>query len=209
MRVCQCASLGHAAALKELRTATGPQPDPETSAAIQVAGVSEAVLRLTGDTFAQFKGDYRKMSQPERFGILSQLQLRIAAIYAVQNEDLQRQRRQDALEKRHQQIEQNKALTPLQSLGIQNRPRQPRRSQQASTQNTPQSQAQPEQISQQDRQMAPQRGQYSLPPHRTELQFPVPGFDMDEYQPPHPGPPRRIRGHRPTQTNGTTAQDSD
>lgn len=83
----------------------GPQPDPDTSAAMQVAGVSNAVLRLTGDTFHQFKTEYRKMIQQERMGILSQLQLRIAAIYAVQNEELQRTQRQEALEKRHQQIE--------------------------------------------------------------------------------------------------------
>ncbi|RBA17363.1 hypothetical protein FPRO05_02087 [Fusarium proliferatum] len=36
----------------------GPQPDQETQAAIQVAGVSNAVLRLTGETFHQFKSDH-------------------------------------------------------------------------------------------------------------------------------------------------------
>ena len=94
---------------------SGPQPDAETSAALQVAGVSNEVLRLTGDTFSQFKVDYRKMSQPERFGILSQLQLRIAAIYAVQNEDMQRQRRADAQQKRHQEIEAHRLSRQLEA----------------------------------------------------------------------------------------------
>lgn len=40
--------------------------------------------------------------------MLAQMQLRIAAIYAVQNEDLQRQRRQEAQDKRHQGIELSK-----------------------------------------------------------------------------------------------------
>ncbi|KAF4594865.1 Transcription factor, FAR1-related protein [Ophiocordyceps camponoti-floridani] len=86
----------------------GPRPDDETAVALQVAGVSDAVLRLSGDTFHRFKGEYRKMSQPERLGILAQMQLRIAAIYAVQNEDMQRQKRQDAQDKRHREIEENK-----------------------------------------------------------------------------------------------------
>ncbi len=85
-----------------------PSLDPETSAAIQVAGVSEAALRLTGDTFNKFKGEYRKLSGPDRMQVLSTLQLRIAAIYAVQNEDMQRQRRQDAQDRRHRDIESNK-----------------------------------------------------------------------------------------------------
>ncbi|RCI14629.1 hypothetical protein L249_6974 [Ophiocordyceps polyrhachis-furcata BCC 54312] len=86
----------------------GPKPDDETAMALQVAGVSDNVLRLSGDTFHRFKGEYRKMSQPERLGILAQMQLRIAAIYAVQNEDMQRQKRQEAQDKRHRDIEENK-----------------------------------------------------------------------------------------------------
>ncbi|RDA83925.1 hypothetical protein CP532_3652 [Ophiocordyceps camponoti-leonardi (nom. inval.)] len=86
----------------------GPKPDDETAMALQVAGVSDNVLRLSGDTFHRFKGEYRKMSQPERLGILAQMQLRIAAIYAVQNEDMQRQKRQEAQDKRHREIEENK-----------------------------------------------------------------------------------------------------
>ncbi|UNI17139.1 hypothetical protein JDV02_003515 [Purpureocillium takamizusanense] len=86
----------------------GPQPDPETAAAFQVAGVSDSLLRLSGDTFHKFKNDYRKMSQPDRIGMLAQLQLRIAAIYALQNEDLQRQKRQEAQDRRHQEIEENR-----------------------------------------------------------------------------------------------------
>ncbi|KAJ6445132.1 transcription factor, FAR1-related protein [Purpureocillium lavendulum] len=89
-------------------TPDGPQPDPETAAALQVAGVSDSLLRLSGDTFHKFKNDYRKMSQPDRIGMLAQLQLRIAAIYALQNEDLQRQQRQEARDRRHQEVEDNR-----------------------------------------------------------------------------------------------------
>ncbi|ODA77768.1 hypothetical protein RJ55_06370 [Drechmeria coniospora] len=89
----------------ELEDEDGPPPDAESQAALQVAGVSDAVLRLSGDTFHRFKNEYRKMSQPERMGILAQMQLRIAAIYAIQNEEVQRQRRQDAQEKRHQDVD--------------------------------------------------------------------------------------------------------
>jgi hypothetical protein len=83
----------------------GPQPDPETSAALQVAGLSDSTLRLTGDTFHQFKTEYRKMIQADRLNVLAQLQLRIAAIYAVQNEDMQRQRRHETQNQRHQAVE--------------------------------------------------------------------------------------------------------
>ncbi|PNY29123.1 Ribosome assembly protein 4 [Tolypocladium capitatum] len=107
--------------------AKGPQPDPDTSAAFQVAGVSDAILRLSGDTFQRFKNDYRKMSQPERLGILAQMQLRIAAIYAVQNEDVQRQRRQDAQERRHQEMEGDRQRPEPQGIRYINRQRGPPR----------------------------------------------------------------------------------
>ncbi|PKS06316.1 hypothetical protein jhhlp_007064 [Lomentospora prolificans] len=86
----------------------GPAPDAETSAALAVAGVSQAVLRLTGDTFQQFKGEYRKMAKPQRVQILAQLQMRIAAIYAIENEDVQRQVRMEQQEKRHRQVDQTR-----------------------------------------------------------------------------------------------------
>jgi hypothetical protein len=73
-----------------------------------VAGVSQSVLRLTGDTFHQFKGEYRKMSKGERLGILAQMQMRIAAIYAIENEDMQRQQRLEQQERRHRQIEESR-----------------------------------------------------------------------------------------------------
>ncbi|OAA76794.1 Transcription factor, FAR1-related protein [Akanthomyces lecanii RCEF 1005] len=85
-----------------------PSLDAETSAAIQVAGVSEAAVRLTGDTFNKFKGEYRKLSGPDRMQVLSTLQLRVAAIYALQNEDMQRHRRREAQDRRHRDIESNK-----------------------------------------------------------------------------------------------------
>ncbi|PHH91057.1 hypothetical protein CDD83_1802 [Cordyceps sp. RAO-2017] len=106
----------------------GPRPDAETSVALQVAGVSDSVLRLSGDTFHRFKNEYRKMSQPERMGILAQMQLRIAAIYALQNEDMQRQKRQEAKDKRHQEIEESRmrqeagGLRPAKRIRAQPRP---------------------------------------------------------------------------------------
>ncbi|KAG5947519.1 hypothetical protein E4U53_006415 [Claviceps sorghi] len=86
----------------------GPQLDANTSAALQVAGISNSALRLTGDTFQQLKTDYRKMSQPERLNALAQLQLRLAAIYTIQNEDMQRQQRQIAQDRRHLQADANR-----------------------------------------------------------------------------------------------------
>ncbi|KAM0487047.1 hypothetical protein ACHAPX_000315 [Trichoderma viride] len=51
----------------------GPRPDAQTATAIQLAGVSESTLRLTGDTFHQLKSDYRKMPQPDRLNALAQM----------------------------------------------------------------------------------------------------------------------------------------
>ncbi|CAI4216144.1 unnamed protein product [Parascedosporium putredinis] len=67
---------------EELDENEGPVLDAETSAAIAVAGVSQA-----------------------RVQILAQLQMRIAAIYAIENEDTQRQVRLDQQERRHRQID--------------------------------------------------------------------------------------------------------
>ncbi|KAG5917776.1 hypothetical protein E4U42_007115 [Claviceps africana] len=89
---------------------SGPQLDANTSAALQVAGISSSALRLTGDTFQQLKTDYRKMSQPERLNALAQLQLRLAAIYTIQNEDMQRQQRQMAQDRRHLQADANRKV---------------------------------------------------------------------------------------------------
>ncbi|EFY89351.1 hypothetical protein MAC_04537 [Metarhizium acridum CQMa 102] len=83
----------------------GPRPDPETLAALRVAGVSDSTLRLNGDTFHHLKTDYRKMTQGDRLNALAQLQLRIAALYAVQNEDMQRQKRQETQHQRHRAVD--------------------------------------------------------------------------------------------------------
>jgi hypothetical protein len=48
------------------------------------------------------------MSQADRLQLLSHFQLRIAAIFAVQNEDMQRQRRLEAQEKRNREVEANR-----------------------------------------------------------------------------------------------------
>jgi hypothetical protein len=67
---------------------------PEASAHLD--GAVDHTLRLNGDTFHQFMSDYRNMPRVDRLNALAQLQLRIAAIYAVQNEDAQRQETQDS-----------------------------------------------------------------------------------------------------------------
>lgn len=157
----------------------GPQADVETAAAIQVAGVSEAVLRLTGDTFHQFKADYRKMPEAERLTVLAHLQLRIAAIYAVQNEVVQRNTRQAAQEKRHREIEENKrAENNRRGLSEQQQKARIERQRQL---------LQRQQLSQRAQQLPqngqPSQGQHLVQPspfqmgHYTETFLPVPGFD--------------------------------
>lgn len=86
----------------------GPALDADTRTALAVAGVSQTNLRLTGDTFQQIKGKYRKMPKPQRLQELAHLQLHIAAIYAVENEDMQRQVRLEQQEKRHRQIDEGR-----------------------------------------------------------------------------------------------------
>ncbi|KAH7312575.1 hypothetical protein B0I35DRAFT_437318 [Stachybotrys elegans] len=181
----------------------GPRTDPETAGALQLAGVQDTSIRLSGETFQQFKNEYRKMYHADRYSILSQLQLRIAAIYAVQNEELQRERRREAQSKRHRDIEESRQRLASQPTKrarttTSNNPRQSDQpspsthtpSQPSSEQQTPQQMLQPR--SQNQRQMR-------APPN-TEFMFPVPGFDVDEMPmaPVYPGPPRRIRG-RPSQ----------
>lgn len=46
-------------------------------------------VQLSGDTFLQLKNEYRKMPEHDRFQTLASLQLRIAALYAVESEDRQ------------------------------------------------------------------------------------------------------------------------
>lgn len=192
----------------------GPRPDPDTSAALQVAGVSNAVLRLTGDTFHQFKTDYRKMSQPERLGILSQLQLRIAAIYAVQNEDVQRSKRHEASQKRHNEIEANKR----QRLQQKRTHRQQQQQQQVGTPDQTHMQPQQQMPSQQHPHHMPQPNQGQQQHHLSQQQFQLPdspsqqlmaipgmelGIPQQSPQPQQPQPPQypesnqqRIRGSR-------------
>lgn len=210
----------------------GPQPDPDTSAAIQVAGVSNAVLRLTGDTFHQFKTEYRRMSQPERMGILSQLQLRVAAIYAVQNEDLQRSQRQEALQKRHEEIDaQRRQRKQQKNQRRQQQQQQPQQHQPQQPQQTPQPpqpthdhsqlgtptpmHMQPQQMHTQH--MAPQNHQqmnhqqFHLPDSPSQ-QLMTMGMNLSlpsQAPPQHqqqfqqgPGPAKRMRVNRPSQ-NGT------
>lgn len=99
-------------------TTSVPTLDDDTRTALAVAGVSQSTLRLTGDTFQQIKGKYRKMPKPQRLQELSHLQLHIAAIYAVENEDMQRHVRLEQQEKRHRQIDEGRR-----SSGPDKRPR--------------------------------------------------------------------------------------
>ncbi|KAF4810215.1 hypothetical protein CGCSCA5_v010824 [Colletotrichum siamense] len=117
-----------------------PTPDPETSRALAVAGVSTSQMRLTGDTFHNFKTEYRKMSKPERMGILAQLQLRVAALYAIENEDIQRQERQARQERKHQEIEDNRRKSQSAQ-----QTQQQQQQQQQQTQAQPQHHQQPQQ----------------------------------------------------------------
>ncbi|TWU72910.1 hypothetical protein ED733_004624 [Metarhizium rileyi] len=96
---------------------TGPGPDPQTSVAAQIAGVSDSTLRLTGDTFHRLKTDYRKMTQEDRLDALAQLQLRLAALYAVQNEDMQRQRRQETQHQRHHAVDASRNALSVHKTG--------------------------------------------------------------------------------------------
>lgn len=96
---------------------SGPAPDPTTAALLLMVGAAPNTMRLTGETFHNFKSEYRKMSKPERLGILAQMQLRIAAIYAVENEDMQRQERQARQEKKHQEIEESRRKSQSTQIG--------------------------------------------------------------------------------------------
>ncbi|RDA95929.1 hypothetical protein CP533_5899 [Ophiocordyceps camponoti-saundersi (nom. inval.)] len=165
----------------------GPKPDDETATALQVAGVSDSVLRLSGDTFHRFKGEYRKMSQPERLGILAQMQLRIAAIYAVQNEDMQRQKRQDAQDKRHREVEENKRR--LEAGGLHSAKRL-RGVPPAQTATTPQRQY--SRIAPAPSVAAMQESQFQTMPS-----VPAEPTQQISFQAYH-GPPKRVRANRPS-----------
>ncbi|KAF6841048.1 hypothetical protein CMUS01_03647 [Colletotrichum musicola] len=134
-----------------------PAPDPATSLALAVAGVSSNHMRLTGDTFHNFKAEYRKMSKPERFGVLAQMQLRMAALYAIENEDLQRQERQARQERKHQEIEDTRrksqsAQQPQQTPVQQPQQQQQHQPQQQQAQPQPQQHQQPQQLQHQTHQ---------------------------------------------------------
>lgn len=165
------------------------------------------------------------MAQHDRMGMLAQLQLRIAAIYAVQNEDLQRQRRKEAQEKRHREIEESRQQLVMQRARVRKaQPKQTGRQQasqlqqqnqsvtpQTNPQDPPQQPAQQAQrvqqgqnIQQQSSQPQPRVHSVQHPSpftmaHSTDIIFPVPGFDIAD-PPEYPGPPKRIRGQRPLQS---------
>ncbi|KOS20900.1 hypothetical protein ESCO_004527 [Escovopsis weberi] len=179
----------------------GPRPDTETSTAMQLAGVSEPNLRLTGDAFHQLKTDYRKMAQPDRLNALAQLQLRLAAIYAVQNEDWQRQRRQEAQDKRHQQVDQTRKQTASQKQRMRRQRRQTEPIPQPDVSQQPLPQSLPGSQMQQDAQAAQiqplmQDAHFQLGPGSGHAQAPLAEMTMQQFQ--HfSNPPKQMRGHRP------------
>lgn len=175
----------------EAEAERGPRPDADTSAVMQLAGVSDEAMRLTGDTFQQFKTEYRKMAQADRLGILAQMQMRIAAIYAIQNEDMQREKRLDAQRKRHQQIEEQRVLQAAQ--GEKPRRRRIRPGQQLQS-SMPQSECQARHQEQQQQQHellqhqhlqhqpVQQAEHFHVVPQKTEFVYQVSGFELSDDQ---------------------------
>ncbi|OBR04434.1 Peptidase family T4 [Colletotrichum higginsianum IMI 349063] len=161
---------------------TGPTPDPTTAALLAVVGVTPSTMRLTGDTFHNFKTEYRKMAKPERLATLAQMQLRIAAIYAVENEDMQRQERQARQEKKHQEVEQNRRKSqsvqqsqqqqPPQQQQQQQHPSQPQPQPTQPAQPAPQQQTMPQQQQHQLQHQQVQHQQHQQHPHRQQHQQP-------------------------------------
>lgn len=181
----------------------GPRPDNQTATAIQLAGISESTLRLTGDTFHQLKSDYRKMSQPDRLNALAQFQMQIAAIYAVQNEDWQRQRRQEAQDKRHLLVEKGRRQLSVQKQRARRRGRQEDQSQQHQHQQNMDQQAVHHQLQQeaQNSHLQPlmQESHFQLAQNPTPTPVPIPGgMATTSIFPVFGGTPKRIRGHRPS-----------
>lgn len=187
----------------------GPRPDAQTATAIQLAGVSESNLRLTGDTFHQLKSDYRKMPQPDRLNALAQFQMQIAAIYAVQNEDWQRQRRQEAQDKRHLQVEKGRRQLSTQRQRARRQRRQDDQPQQHQHQQSLDQQAVHHQLQQeaQNSHLQPlmQEPHFQLAQNPAATPVPLPaGITMTTIPTAFAhftGPPKRIRGHRPTMAN--------
>ncbi|KAG9250346.1 uncharacterized protein F5Z01DRAFT_677907 [Emericellopsis atlantica] len=159
----------------------GPRADVDTSEAMLAAGVPNSTMRLTGDTFSSFKAEYRKLSQPERIGVLSQLQLRVAALYAIQNEEVQRNKRQEQQRQRHQEIEatrmdrhdgkrqKRQQGTPVQRLQTVDSPHQP-----PTLQNTPTMQHTPtlQHTPVPNEQMAPTAPMHVQPQHMQQQMTP-------------------------------------
>jgi hypothetical protein len=176
----------------------GPRPDAQTATAIQLAGISDSTLRLTGDTFHQLKSDYRKMSQPDRLNALAQFQMQIAAIYAVQNEDWQRQRRQEAQDKRHSMVDKSRRQLSAQKQRARRRGRQEEQPQQHQHQQSMEQQAVHHQLQQeaQNSHLQPLT-HFQMPHNPTQSPVPIPGGMPNMAFPQFGGTPKRMRGHRP------------
>ncbi|KAL7793032.1 hypothetical protein V8C37DRAFT_110197 [Trichoderma ceciliae] len=178
----------------------GPRPDTQTATAIQLAGISDSTLRLTGDTFHQLKSDYRKMPQPDRLNALAQFQMQIAAIYAVQNEDWQRQRRQEAQDKQHLLVEKGRRQLSAQRQRARRQRRQEDPSQQHPNLDQEAVQHQLQQEAQSSHlQPLMQESHFQLAQNPNPTPVPLPGgMAINTTFAQFGGPPKRIRGHRPS-----------
>lgn len=137
------------------------------------------------------------MTQGDRLNALAQLQLRIAAIYAVQNEDMQRQRRQDTQDERHRAVDASRKAIGAQK----HRAKRQQRNQDEMPQQTTDISADPDLSLPQD---LVNMGSNHAPdalmqePHfqLAESAGAMTGVDIPQFKQYH-GPPKRLRAYRP------------
>lgn len=72
-----------------------PRSEIEGPSTFQLAGLADESLNVTGTTFDRLREEYSKIGIEERNKMLAALQLRVAALYAVQMDDAQTNPRRD------------------------------------------------------------------------------------------------------------------
>lgn len=77
-----------------------------------VTAMPDAAMELGTDALTQFKNEYLQMPEHERMQHLANLQLRVAALYMIQNEETQRRQRQDTRGQRSAEVEANRQAKP-------------------------------------------------------------------------------------------------
>lgn len=93
---------------------TCPEMEEEEPSVLHMAGLSDESLALNGSTFDQLREEYSKISSDDRNKILAGLQLRIAALYAVQREEAQTNARPGHTEDRiRQNLDTHNASLPM------------------------------------------------------------------------------------------------